>query len=478
MLARAALLFIVAARMPRRDYWPLLILGAILVLAAVLRLRGLGHESLWHDEVLTWNVARAPLAEFWPTHRRIEVGPPGYFLLANRWMHLFGGAEASLRMPSALAGIASVGAMYLFVRRLLRDVRSATAAGLVAALMLCLSRYHIAYSQEARPYAVLLLLALLCCHAFMVVARGGGPARWEAAYVATGAAMLWVHPYGIFVLAAHGLFYAAIRAWAAWTHQQWEGATWRRALTLTGAVVALYTPFLAQTRVMASTGLAWADKPMLGRVLVEYADTGAVLGVLGVLAAAGVYRGWRKGEAGVGLALLLATLPVIIPVALSQGRFPVFTPRYGIAMLAGLYALAGYGVVAIGRWAGTASVVGLAAFVSPALVRDFRDASNLLEKPAHREAVALIESHATAGDAIYGSHFLTPTPVQHYLRRGDLTVLRHLPTNGEGQRPQRVWHLVAGEARQRTDETASGYQVERTWDVQGLQVRELRAAGG
>src|SRR4051812_21488246 len=98
----------------RRMNFPL---ALILVLAAVVRLRGIGYESLWGDEALSWLIARMSLPELIRHVIWWEQIPPLHHLLLWMWIRVFGVSEISLRMPSALAGIAGVVAMYVFVRR-------------------------------------------------------------------------------------------------------------------------------------------------------------------------------------------------------------------------------------------------------------------------------------------------------------------------------------------------------------------------
>jgi 4-amino-4-deoxy-L-arabinose transferase-like glycosyltransferase len=141
--------------------------GAVLGVATVLRLWRLSSQSLWLDEGFSLTFARtaslqhllAGIAQCNTT----ECYSPVYPLLLHQVIGLLGESEASLRGPSAIAGIIAVAALVCAARRLF-DARSAMVAGLLSAT----SSYAIWYSQEARAYSLLLmfgsigLFALAC----------------------------------------------------------------------------------------------------------------------------------------------------------------------------------------------------------------------------------------------------------------------------------------------------------------------------
>src|SRR5207244_11332534 len=83
-----------------------------------------------------------------------EVTPPLSYVLAWPWAHVFGTQEAALRSFSALLGIAVVPVAYLAGRELVSH-----ATGLVAAALVAFNPLLVWYSQEARPYSLLVLLS-------------------------------------------------------------------------------------------------------------------------------------------------------------------------------------------------------------------------------------------------------------------------------------------------------------------------------
>lgn len=184
----------------RRVVWAAL--AAILVLAGALRFYGLAIQSLWSDELSTWegSAHRIP-----PSLH--EVNPPLYFLMMDGVIRLAGDSETVLRFPSAVAGTLAVLVMFLVGRRLFSDMEGLVSAGLLAVLWPA-----VFYSQEARPYAMLLLGALASTWLWLdLVARlRGAPERrgriaWVgAAYAATAAATAYLHYFGLYFVMLQG----------------------------------------------------------------------------------------------------------------------------------------------------------------------------------------------------------------------------------------------------------------------------------
>jgi mannosyltransferase len=124
----------------------------VLAIGALLRLATLGVQSFWLDEGISfWTVYRSlpDLLELLSDYIR-----PLFFQVLYPFS-LVGNQEWLLRLPSALAGIASLGLLYLLGQKLF-DRPTA----LLATALLALSPLHLWYSQEARFYALVGFLAL------------------------------------------------------------------------------------------------------------------------------------------------------------------------------------------------------------------------------------------------------------------------------------------------------------------------------
>jgi uncharacterized membrane protein len=118
----------------------------LLALAFVVRLFHIGESSLWLDEAYTASIANYAFDVLWISP--YDPTPPLYYTIIKLVVAIFEPSEAVYRFPSALFGTVTV----FFVFRAAEKLSNYRAA-MVAAMLLTLSFYHIAYSQEARAYA-------------------------------------------------------------------------------------------------------------------------------------------------------------------------------------------------------------------------------------------------------------------------------------------------------------------------------------
>jgi hypothetical protein len=128
-------------------------LGALIVLAAVLRFTGIAAQSYWADESLTVYEIHMPFGAMLHAVSVNETTPPLYFIIAWAWAHIFGTGEAALRSLSALIGVAVVPIAYLCGRDLV-----SRRAGVIAAAFAAVNPFLVWYSQEARAYMLLIAL--------------------------------------------------------------------------------------------------------------------------------------------------------------------------------------------------------------------------------------------------------------------------------------------------------------------------------
>src|SRR3954469_14295323 len=140
--------------MRRRLGAPGLALALIAIAGAVLRFATLSTQSFWLAEAIAINSARLDIGGMIDSLARTEGNPPFYFLLLDGWMRVFGRSEAAIRSLSALIGTATILLGFEIGRRL------ATArVGLVLAALVAFNPLLVWFSQEARPYALLVLLS-------------------------------------------------------------------------------------------------------------------------------------------------------------------------------------------------------------------------------------------------------------------------------------------------------------------------------
>jgi uncharacterized membrane protein len=179
---------------------------ALTVVAAVLRLIEIGHQSLWFDEAYTVMLVKLPFGRMLGTIPKTESTPYLYYLLAWVWTHIFGRGAADLRALSAVFGTAVVPVAYLTTVKLLENRRAALCVASLAAFNPLL----IWYSQEARAYELLVLTAACTLLAFAYAREQPTTRRLALWAAACGVALvshydtaLVVVPEAVWLLAQH-----------------------------------------------------------------------------------------------------------------------------------------------------------------------------------------------------------------------------------------------------------------------------------
>lgn len=168
----------------------------LILIGAAPRLINLGSEHLWFDEAFQWLVSQ-PKTDLWKAIIG-DTHPPLWGLIQAFNLQLFGGSEWTFRLPSAVAGIASILMIYQVALALKLGKRAALTSGMIAALMPGL----IYFSQDARPYSFLLFLVLLCLWGAI---RG----NWIV-YLAAGAAAAYTQHTGLIYAGVIGLTMLAV----------------------------------------------------------------------------------------------------------------------------------------------------------------------------------------------------------------------------------------------------------------------------
>jgi 4-amino-4-deoxy-L-arabinose transferase-like glycosyltransferase len=172
----------------KRPASPLLIPGAILVIAAALRFAALGFDNLWYDELYNVWTARLPLAD--QIGDNLAAGhPPLYYLFVRVWFSI-SDSELWVRAFSALSGLVLVWLMYLLGRDLF-----SRQAGLWAAALGAVSPMLIWHSRAATFYSFLITLTTLSLYFLVRAAYSGGKRNW-AAYVAATIAVYLTSFFG------------------------------------------------------------------------------------------------------------------------------------------------------------------------------------------------------------------------------------------------------------------------------------------
>ncbi|HEX4751681.1 MAG TPA: glycosyltransferase family 39 protein [Solirubrobacterales bacterium] len=195
------------ARRRRRLVTAMVLTGLV---AAAIGLRLLAGRSLWLDEATSWYETQLPFHRMIEVLRDTDVHPPGYFTVLWLTVRGFGDSELALRLPSLVAATALVPMLYVAGRAMYDRATGFVAAGLAVVAPLV-----VWYSQEARMYAQLMLLAVIAIWA-LCRALESGRARYWLVYALAGAALAWTQYFAFLPLL---VFEVAIPI-VAWQHRQ------------------------------------------------------------------------------------------------------------------------------------------------------------------------------------------------------------------------------------------------------------------
>jgi hypothetical protein len=387
----------------------LIVIGLILV-ALALRAHDLDARSLWIDEGSTFYRVTKDVA-FILTNRIILDGvvttdtqPPLYFILLRGFLLGAGFTPFAARLFSALVSLPSLSLLYLIGRHLCDEM-----AGLCAALVAALAPVYLWYSQEARPYALLITLSLLSMYALLrLVAPDGSRSdrvAWAAAYILATGVTVYTHYSGLFLLGFQGLFLLAlvIRHRRSWLVPLLAGA---------GVLVMPIIPFIVHRM---GTGaekdyffvplrtILWdlANGFSLG-LSVRAEQVWWLDGLFLLIALVGLVALARSGHWGwamwiIGyLAVPILTLYVasyIKPMYMGVRHLLIISPAYYLAL--------GQGLAALARWRRLALMAGLAIVV----VGTGYSTRNYFTDPAylkddHQGLAEYLEEHVRPDDVV------------------------------------------------------------------------------
>lgn len=237
----------------------------ILAVASFLRLYHIDYQSVWLDEIHTLIECKpgVTLAELYESLKVIDPHPPLYFILVKISFALFGYTTVTMRVVTAIIGIAGVAAIYALGKELYNK-----RVGLYAAAIITVSYFHIHYSQDARPYVLLFFTTVL---SFLFLAKFiKQPTYAKAAlYGLFAGLMIYSHFFSLFALLAQAfiLLYFIFRPL-----NTSRGTFFKQCLVAGLIIIVLYIP--CYPLLMAASGRTsiWIAKPTFADYLDIYKD--------------------------------------------------------------------------------------------------------------------------------------------------------------------------------------------------------------
>lgn len=406
--------------------WEWALLGLLLLIGVLVRFYRLPN-GLWFDEIQTLvDYVRLPLNQILTTYDS-QNQHLLYSVLAGIATGVFGESAATLRLPAALFGVASLGAMYLFARQV-----TGRAEALLATALLTFSYHHVWFSQNARGYTGLLLFTLLgsTCFVRLIAGRYRRPWLMVLGYSLSMALAAYTHVTAVVIAVAHFLIWVALfvraprpRGLDAWL----PGFGIVLAATLTLQLYALVLPQVLGTVLHPPKGAAataWQSPLWFAAEAIRGLSRGlpggwVTLGAGAVVIGAGVVSYWKRSRALVAIMVLPALLSGAALLALEHNlwpRFFFFSAGFGVLIvIRGGFALVEWLLPARLGWlapAATALVVVASATTVPAAWFPKQDYSGAMD---------WVDRQSAPSDAVVTVD-LTRYPYQTFYRKAYVAV--------------------------------------------------------
>jgi mannosyltransferase len=387
------------------------LLMVTVALAAALCFHDIGGKSIWLDEGFSIALAGDDWPQMWNVIRTRDPNMGFYYVLLHYWLRL-GSDEATIRAFSALAALGSVVLLYFLGRDLIGSLPA-----LLAALLLTTNGFFIRYAQEARSYALLVLLITASSHLFVRAVSRPSAKLW-AAYVVVSALSLYTHFFAGWVLAAHFLSATVLRG----------RLVPRRDILASYLLLALAASPLVVWTLTTDRRLFWIPLPTwrsLLRALEELTGGAGAVQVALFLSLSGLAlrTAWqaRATKSGVlawnrGLLLTWFLVPILTSFILSLLVTPIFWPRFLIVSLPPLVLLTADGAFAVRPvWLRAVTAVLLLGLSTRGIAAGFRSDTN----EDWRGAARYVSSAAEPGDGLVLMPGNARSVFEYYLRRFD-----------------------------------------------------------
>jgi len=331
-------------------------------------------KPFWHDEIYTVLLARLPSVQaHWAALRDgVDLAPPLNGFATRAVRTLAGSGPIAARIPAMVGFWVMLLAIYAMVRRR----GNATLALAAAFIPFFTAAYR--YSDEARPYGLMMAFAALAWLAWTEAARGTRRALFLSILGVALAAGLWNHYFAALVFApiAAGELVRSIR------DRRVDRSMW---LVIIGALAAAAPLYRLLRDAAAQTRHFWV-RPSIADIAGTYQFLFATLAsgfagwTLLAIAAAIVVSLFRPAARVPGLepipahevaAAAVAVLLPAIGVVLALIATGAFVPRYAMPTVAAVSVVLPLALARLARRAPLVDAVLLAAVVGPYVVSAF-----------------------------------------------------------------------------------------------------------
>jgi mannosyltransferase len=422
------------------------ILFVITAVAFALRAYRLNFQSLWNDELLTHLNANDPFMTVLLNSQDVNT-PPLYYVIIHFLISFFDHLSV-LRIPSLLFGSLSVPLFYLVLAH-----RFGRSVGLMGASLMVISPFHMWYSQEARPYALLLLLSMLSIWCLQHATKNGSNRWWKVAFVISTTATVYCH-----TLAAALIGFLVTYVAIAIPRQKWWD--W---LVPFASIAVLSTPVIYRLLIVPPVGTANAfevTKPLAAIAYTLWAfGTGFSLGpnvaelhmperasilwpylpmilpvmlVLCFLLAFGTIQLFAKQRETFWVTILWILFPLGFALVGSIFTVHPFNVRYAILAFPAFLTLVSVGLVSIKHYGVRAFVTAMISLISLGSLTNYFF-NERYHRDDNRAASQFLSVHAVPNDLVIASAAYTAPNLRYYYHGEPIKIVGYPTHNGIGE---------------------------------------------
>ena len=179
--------------------WLLVLIG--LTLFAVITLVTISKSSIWFDEAFSVYLTKFNFFEI-ARYTATDVHPPFYYWILKLWVMIFGNSVLAFRSLSLLMGELAIVIGYLLTNRLF-----GAKAARFSLLFMVLSPMLVRYSQEARMYTLVTVIALAATYVLTYAVNSKKKLPWVIYGILISLGM-WTHYFSAIIWIAHWIWRA------------------------------------------------------------------------------------------------------------------------------------------------------------------------------------------------------------------------------------------------------------------------------
>lgn len=363
------------AKPMRVPTWARLLLLLLILVAFSRVMWQLDGKNLWWDESLSLQRAESGWLDLIQGRLFLYDGltddltrdqhPFFFFIVQGILLRLAGESEVVLRFPSVMAVTLLVPGLWTFARLFVRRGLMAVTTPWWAALLAAAHPFYLWYGQEARPYALWAMLAMVSTYCLAraterapsrTMAADVPPTRaWWIGYVISALMFYTTHFYAVFLLPVHALMLAL---WL-WARSRRMALLAMGAALLAGAAVGAFAYWMILVRQGGGGNFSEVEPAILfpdllnafslGKsvniVQVWYLDL--LFGALALVGVLGTLWGVRRIRKGGWLPIALVGGPIVM-LLLAMTVYPAYMDARHMSLIGGGYILlvaAGLGVI-------------------------------------------------------------------------------------------------------------------------------------